>query len=153
MSEITFPVRIFSYGILQNAYTQKRMYGRTLAMQPDTVTGYKAFGTGIFTAWPTDGEKLTGHVIELQNDIELARTDNLEHGYNRVPVVTDSGVQAWLYVGKTVPVETGSRPLVRRSVGANRIERATVIAAYHDEIFVAYTDGMTEILDIWDILE
>ncbi|MBK7393213.1 MAG: gamma-glutamylcyclotransferase [Chloracidobacterium sp.] len=103
---------LFSYGTLQKAKVQLRLFGRLLNGTKDSLAGYKASKVEITDeAFLAKGEqsvqrtatlsadgKIEGVVFELTAD-ELALADTYEPaGYSRVEVTLASGKQAWVYL-------------------------------------------------------
>lgn len=104
---------VFSYGTLQDAAVQQRLFGRTLDGVADALPGYRmdwleARDPAAVTASgivrhpivrasddPTD--RVPGTVLRLST-AELAKADDYEAGdYRRVRVRLASGAEAWLY--------------------------------------------------------
>ena len=106
---------LFSYGTLQLRDVQLANYGRELAGERDTLTGYRVedlvvtrpdvvsiSGKAVHaiarhTGDPAD--RIEGTLFEL-TEPELAATDDYEvEPYRRIEVELESGRTAWAYVG------------------------------------------------------
>lgn len=113
MSDTTGEQRLFSYGTLQLDHVQRALFGRTLAGDPDTLTGWRAVElpfrdpeavatSGVAThlalvadphAPPIDG------MLYLLTAAELALADAYETAaYRRVETVFASGRRGWVYI-------------------------------------------------------
>ena len=109
------PVRLFSYGTLQQREVQVANYGRPLEGTPDVLRGYRLAPLRISdpevvrisrkavhtiarqTGDPAD--RIAGVSFLLTPD-ELAATDRYEVDvYGRVEVTLESGARAFVYVG------------------------------------------------------
>lgn len=103
---------LFSYGTLQNAEVQLKLFGRLLNGTSDTLTGYDASEIEItdeaflakgeksvqLTAIASDLDQIDGMVFEVLTE-ELAYADTYEPAeYSRVEVILASGKKAWLYL-------------------------------------------------------
>ena len=103
---------LFSYGTLQKAEVQLKLFGRLLNGTKDSLTGYKTSKVEITDeAFLANGEqsvqlsavlsadgKIEGIVFELTAD-ELAHADTYEPAeYSRVVVTLASGKRAWIYL-------------------------------------------------------
>lgn len=103
---------LFSYGTLQKAEVQLKLFGRLLNGTNDSLTGYKTGTIEItdevflakgeqstqHTAIPSDGDRIDGMVFEVSAD-ELAHADKYEPAeYLRFEVILASGKQAWIYL-------------------------------------------------------
>ncbi|THD63699.1 gamma-glutamylcyclotransferase family protein [Phenylobacterium sp.] len=108
------PVRLFSYGTLQQAAVQLANFGRRLDGTADTLPGYRRAmvtvtdpeviaesGTDqhpIVSPSPDPADRVDGTVFEITAE-ELAAADAYEVAdYRRVQVRLDSGLDAWVYV-------------------------------------------------------
>ncbi|PZQ62336.1 MAG: UDP-N-acetylmuramate--alanine ligase [Phenylobacterium zucineum] len=108
------PVRLFSYGTLQQENVQLETFGRRLEGRPDALPGYRremlritdptviaASGADhhpivVETGDPADS--VAGTVFGI-TEAELAAADTYEvDDYRRVAVRLLSGVEAWVYV-------------------------------------------------------
>jgi hypothetical protein len=108
------PVRLFSYGTLQDRPVQLETFGRVLAGKPDAMLGFvqtlveitdpQVVATSGKThhpivqpsARPTD--EVPGTVFEI-TERELAHADAYEvSDYKRISVTLKSGQVAWVYV-------------------------------------------------------
>lgn len=103
---------LFSYGTLQKAEVQLRLFGRLLDGTKDSLTGYKTSKVEItddaFLAKGEQNVQLTatlsadglieGMAFELTAD-ELTHADTYEPAeYSRVVVMLASGKKAWVYL-------------------------------------------------------
>lgn len=103
---------LFSYGTLQKAEVQLKLFGRLLNGTKDSLSGYKTSEVEIsdeaflargeqskqLTIVVSDGDHLDGMVFEVAAD-ELTRTDKYEPAeYSRVEVMLVSGKIAWIYL-------------------------------------------------------
>jgi hypothetical protein len=106
---------LFSYGTLQQADVQLATFGRRLQGQPDELPGFEPSLVPIedprvvttrgrthhanvtFNGRPAS--RVGGTVFEI-TDAELAAADQYERlaAYARMPVILESGKQAWVYV-------------------------------------------------------
>jgi hypothetical protein len=113
VAEIAEPVRLFSYGTLQDPRVQRANFGRELSGTPDRLPGYalatvEISDAGVAAVSGSDRHPIARHtgdpsdavegtVFEL-TDAELAAADGYEvDAYRRTPVTLESGVQAWVY--------------------------------------------------------
>ncbi|MEK7510013.1 MAG: gamma-glutamylcyclotransferase family protein [Patescibacteria group bacterium] len=94
---------LFVYGTLRDAEVQKRVVGRLMPGEPDTLEGY---GKSIITLGkrtypiisPQDGSVIEGEVLTLTLE-ELEKTDEYEtSAYTRQKVTLQSGKTAWVYI-------------------------------------------------------
>lgn len=108
------PVRLFSYGTLQQSEVQLATYGRELEGEPDVLPGYvlelveiaredvvelsgKAMHT-IARATGDPADRIAGVVFFLSAE-ELVASDAYEDSsYRRMEVRLESGETAWAYV-------------------------------------------------------
>jgi len=109
-----FPVRLFSYGTLQDKAVQLETFGRELAGIPDAMLGFVPKLVEITdpqvlaasgkthhpivqpSAHPTD--EVSGTLFEITEQ-ELAHADAYEVAdYKRISVTLKSGQVAWVYV-------------------------------------------------------
>ena len=103
---------LFSYGTLQKAEVQLRLFGRLLNGTSDTLTGYQTCEVEItdeaflkngehsvqLTAMPSADGMIEGNVFEVSSE-ELAIADTYEPSeYSRVGVTLESGTKAWVYL-------------------------------------------------------
>ena len=103
---------LFSYGTLQKAEVQLKLFGRLLNGTSDVLTGYETnrfeISDEVFlakgeqcvqlTATPTPDGKIDGTVFEVSSE-ELAHADTYEPaGYSRIEVTLGSGKKAWIYL-------------------------------------------------------
>ncbi|HRI04651.1 MAG TPA: gamma-glutamylcyclotransferase [Pyrinomonadaceae bacterium] len=103
---------LFSYGTLQKAEVQLKLFGRLLNGTKDCLEGYKASKVEIIdegflakgeqsvqlAAIASDGDTIEGMVFELTAD-ELSLADTYEPvEYSRVQVTLASGKLAWVYL-------------------------------------------------------
>lgn len=101
-------MRFFVYGIFLGQ-SMRQAYGMTVVGY-DTVRNYITVGDHIVQACKVDGEvgaSLTGLVVDVPERFKspvtnmerdnIERLDALEGGYDRVQVVTTSGVKCWMY--------------------------------------------------------
>ncbi|WP_323119620.1 gamma-glutamylcyclotransferase family protein [Burkholderia alba] len=112
--DTTSPVRLFSYGTLQDTAVQLANFGRALNGTPDAMLGYTQSWVAItdpavlaasgkthhpiVRPGPDPAEEIPGMVFELTAD-ELAAADRYEvSDYRRVSVQLKSGRTAWVYV-------------------------------------------------------
>lgn len=106
--------KLFSYGTLQLESVQMELFGRTIAMAPDSLVGYKKEQIKI-KAEPVmnlSGEEeyavisYTGHDADVIEGVVLSITrEELEYAdeyetreYKRILVTLKSGKQSWVYV-------------------------------------------------------
>jgi len=107
--------RLFSYGTLRQPDVQLSLFGRTVSTVADALPGYRIEWLTITDqsviatsgsdrhpilrrGGPTDS--VTGAYLEL-DDAELAAADEYEvDDYRRSAVTLESGVQAWVYLGR-----------------------------------------------------
>jgi gamma-glutamylcyclotransferase (GGCT)/AIG2-like uncharacterized protein YtfP len=94
--------KLFTYGTLQIAEVQQRVFGRVVSGTPDTLQGYYKSqitlhdGTFPIIVERADSE-VEGQVIEVTQD-ELALIDRYEtSAYQRIRVMLTSGASAWVY--------------------------------------------------------
>ena len=103
---------LFSYGTLQKADVQLKLFGRLLNGTTDGLVGYKTSEVEItddaflakgeqstqLTVVVSDGDRIGGMVFEVTTD-EFAHADTYEPGeYSRVSVTLESGIRAWVYL-------------------------------------------------------
>ncbi|MGB2750875.1 MAG: gamma-glutamylcyclotransferase family protein [Pyrinomonadaceae bacterium] len=103
---------LFSYGTLQKAEVQLKLFGRPLNGTSDVLTGYTTSEVEItdevflakggqnvqLTAIASVDDKIDGTAFELTAD-ELALADTYEpEGYSRIEVTLASGTKAWVYL-------------------------------------------------------
>jgi hypothetical protein len=105
---------LFSYGTLQLQQVQLELFGRTLKMEPDALTGYKKemikikveSGVNlsgeeehvIISYTGNESDVIEGSVLSLTKD-ELEQADEYEtDDYKRIRVTLKSGRQSWVYV-------------------------------------------------------
>lgn len=103
---------LFSYGTLQKAEVQLKLFGRRLNGTSDVLTGYSTSKVEItdeaflakgeqsvqLAATPSADGQIDGMVFELTAD-ELALADTYEpEGYSRIEVTLASGKKAWVYL-------------------------------------------------------
>ncbi len=108
------PVRLFSYGTLQDPAVQKANFGRELAGDPDSLPGYElsmveitdpdvvaVSGAALHPIVRPTGrleDAVEGTVFSI-SEAELAMADDYEvDDYTRIAVVLGSGTDAWVYV-------------------------------------------------------
>ncbi len=108
------PIRLFSYGTLQQENVQRETFGRLLNGQADALPGYalsmvqitdpQVLATSgvafhpIVTASGDPADAVAGAVFEITAE-ELAAADAYEvSDYKRVAVTLRSGLDAWVYV-------------------------------------------------------
>mgnify|MGYP001814862280 FL=1 len=105
---------LFSYGTLREEDVQRRLFGRSLASQPDALVGYRLRMIRIedadFVALSgaemhrtlehtgASSDRVEGCALALTRE-DLSITDDYEPaGYERTLVTLASGAEAWLYV-------------------------------------------------------
>ncbi len=103
---------LFSYGTLQKAGVQLRLFGRRLNGTSDVLTGYSTSKVEItdeaflakgeksvqLTAIRSHGDKVDGIVFEVSPE-ELAHADTYEPAeYSRIEVTLASERRAWIYL-------------------------------------------------------
>ena len=105
---------IFSFGTLQLEQVQRALFGRTVVSTPDALRGYRvgelrivdpevvaASGKDIHPALLHTGDHddvVHGAVLDT-DEAELAAADHYERvSFRRIPVVLESGTDAWAYV-------------------------------------------------------
>jgi len=110
---------LFSYGTLQDAAVQQRLFGRRLSGTPDALLGFRmdwleerdpdAVAASGVVRHPVVHEtgdtqdRIAGTLLRL-SDAELSRADEYEaDDYRRVRVTLASGAQAWLYAAAELP--------------------------------------------------
>ena len=108
------PIRLFSYGTLQQENVQLATFGRRLQGRPDALPGFRvspvritdphviaASGSDVHTIARPSGnpaDLVPGMVYEITNG-ELEAADRYEVGdYRRVLVRLQSGSEAYLYI-------------------------------------------------------
>src|SRR3954468_12784471 len=113
-SEQASTERLFSYGTLQDAAVQLRIFGRELAGEADTLTNHQmimsATSDDVFAAETgarshrnlrstgVISDVVEGTVFALTQD-ELERADSYEPtDYRRVLLTLHSGTNAWVYI-------------------------------------------------------
>ena len=105
---------LFSYGTLQKADVQLRLFGRRLTGTRDSLKGYtlssieitdesflaKGEQTNQLTAVISDEEKdaIEGTAFEISEKDLLMANEYEPDNYQRIQVVLASGKQAWLYL-------------------------------------------------------
>lgn len=90
--------RLFVYGIFLDEHN-RTAYGMSNPKYT-TVSGYATFGMGIVQAYPVhESAGLTGLVVDVDPSF-WDKIDDLEGGYDRVLVKTDSNESVWMYTGK-----------------------------------------------------
>ena len=99
---------LFSYGTLQRAQVQRAVFGRTVAMTPDTLAGYRVgslrYGQGdgaptYKVLEPDASAPLVPGVLLDLSPAELAAADAYEgHGYRRTTATFGSGRTGWVYI-------------------------------------------------------
>lgn len=105
---------LFSYGTLQLEVVQLELFGRTLVMAPDALTGYKKEKIKIkvesvvnisgeeehvIISYTGNGSDVIEGVILSVTQDELEHADDYETGdYKRINVMLRSGKPAWVYV-------------------------------------------------------
>lgn len=89
--------KLFVYGIFLGE-GQRNAYGMTNPRYA-TVPGYITVGHHIVQAVPVNSKDiaLTGLLVDMDSS-RWRPLDSLEGGYDRVKVVTDGNVEAWMYV-------------------------------------------------------
>src|SRR5471030_1388768 len=109
-----FPVLLFSYGTLQDKAVQLANFGRELVGQHDAMLGYsqswveitdpEVLATSGKTHHPIlrpgsdNSAPIPGMVFQITPE-ELVAADSYEvSDYQRVSVVLESGIEAWVYV-------------------------------------------------------
>ena len=112
------PVRLFSYGTLQQPAVQVSLFGRELDGVRDRLPGYRLSTLAITdpdvaalsgsaehpiaTATGDPGDHIDGTVFAI-SQAELAAADTYEvDDYTRALVPLSSGVQAWVYAATHV---------------------------------------------------
>lgn len=105
---------LFSYGTLQDAAVQRRLFDRRLDGSDDALVGFRldwleerdpdAVAASGVVRHPVvhetgaDGDRVAGQLLRI-TQAELQRADEYEQGdYRRVRVTLASGRRAWLYV-------------------------------------------------------
>lgn len=94
--------RLFVYGIFLDA-NNRNAFGMSNP-EYDTVLDYITQGHRIVEAVKVNrsfGTALTGLVVEVDPK-RWGRIDQLESNYDRIKVITTSGVTAWMYAGKEI---------------------------------------------------
>lgn len=112
---MTGPIRLFSYGTLQQREVQLANYGRELVGDPDILAGYRlaeveiddpqvvsVSGKAVHTIARSTGDpadRIGGTVFHLTQE-ELDASDAYEtDAYTRMEVTLESGCRAFVYVG------------------------------------------------------
>lgn len=97
---------IFTYGTLQDKRIQLALFKRTLTGCADSLLGYALAENKMAGLYPViyptkeNAVYLEGIVYEVNQD-ELDKADDYEgEEYQRMQVVLESGIRAWVYVGK-----------------------------------------------------
>ncbi|MEQ1921352.1 MAG: gamma-glutamylcyclotransferase family protein [Pyrinomonadaceae bacterium] len=103
---------LFSYGTLQKAEVQLKLFGRLLNGSADSLEGFKTSEVEItdaaflskgeqsiqLTIVASGGDQIDGTVFEVSSD-ELTHAEKYEPAeYSRVVVTLISGKRAWLYL-------------------------------------------------------
>lgn len=95
---------VFSYGQLQRADVQERLFGRRFEARRDELPGHARETVTIDGAQeanvrPHPTSSVAGVVLDITDD-ELARADEYElpYGYKRIALRLASGLTAWVYV-------------------------------------------------------
>ena len=106
--------KLFSYGTLQLEQVQLQLFGRTIKMEADVLTGYKKGKIKIklesvvnlsgeeehviISYTGNDSDHIKGVVLSITKD-ELEHADEYEtDDYKRIQVTLKSGKQSWVYV-------------------------------------------------------
>lgn len=100
--------KLFVYGIFLSERLREAYYMKDASY--DTVANFSTVGKGgvnstIVEAVVDEGKTLTGLVVDVEPTVVFGdsvfdnwdRLDKLEHGYDRVKITTNSGVEAWMY--------------------------------------------------------
>lgn len=93
--------RLFTYGTLQEASIQLRLFGRVIEGRAAVMRGYKRaqirLGEVYFVAVPAENEEIAGQVLELSPE-ELHRCDVYEGAaYLRERGHLSDGSLVWIY--------------------------------------------------------
>jgi len=96
--------KLFIYGTLREPEIQKKAFGRIAGGVADLLKGYKNGETVIKgekypIIVPDKKSVVEGLLIEVSSE-ELGVLDKYEAEYERVEVVLESGVRAWVYMLK-----------------------------------------------------
>ena len=98
---------LFSYGTLQEPDVQKMIFARVLKGNKDVLKSHAISEVMVGGLYPTiresqDSEdRVEGYVYVIREE-ELPLVDTYEgEAYRRKKVVLESGVNAWVYVGKS----------------------------------------------------
>lgn len=106
---------LFSYGTLQQAEVQLKLFGRKLKGSPDALKGYRAVKIRLEEKYRSDsgedynliavgghsqGDIIHGLTLELTEE-ELLFSDKYEPPeYIRISVQLESGLNGWVYAAK-----------------------------------------------------
>lgn len=98
---------LFSYGTLQETDVQKMIFSRSLNGKRDSLKAHTLSEEMVGGLYPTirssedPGDKVEGFVYVISEE-ELSLVDTYEgEAYERRCVILESGLKAWVYLGKT----------------------------------------------------
>ncbi|GGD47688.1 DUF4286 family protein [Muriicola marianensis] len=98
---------LFTYGTLQEKDVQKMIFSRTLNGKRDSLSAHRISEEMVGGLYPTirrsenPNDKVEGLVYVISEE-ELTLVDAYEgEAYERMNITLESGVKAWVYLGKT----------------------------------------------------